>query len=82
LCETCHNKYEMLSTQTSPSAHFSTDLKVDIPSLDKDNRGWVEKYIKQAEERLAEETPQTPIYNYYQAEIERYQHLLNTHEKS
>lgn len=53
---------------------------IDIDSLDKENRGWVSKYLEGLKERLANEQaaaqPDFVMISYIKREIETYQELL------
>lgn len=76
---------EQRQPQPDPSAPMPEGLQreleaIDVDSLDKENRGWVTKYLEQLKERLNREQaaaqPDFVMISYLKREIETYQELL------
>jgi hypothetical protein len=58
---------------------------IDIDELDKENKGWVVKYLDQLKQRLANEQaadqPDFVMISYLKREVATYQELLDRTEK-
>jgi hypothetical protein len=78
--------------QPQPSSPFSVPEAleraieaIDIDELDKENKGWVVKYLDQLKQRLANEQaadqPDFVMISYLKREVATYQELLDRTEK-
>ncbi|MNT71063.1 hypothetical protein D3C72_2095100 [compost metagenome] len=69
----------------APEAFVREVERIDIDELDKDNKGWVVKYLDQLKTRLTNEQaadqPDFVMISYLKNEVATYQELLDRTEK-
>ena len=72
---------EPTPTGAAPLEGLAPELEtIDVDTLDKENQGWVKRYLEQLQVRLAEEqgadAPDLVMVGYLKREIATYQELL------